>query len=145
MTPRRLPVRQLPVVLPPLPDELLSSWVGRQASFYGVPSGLLVRHYGLDATSLRVLDLKLSSYDQRQLAHLLRNDPYVIRNMTQSRGRSHPAGLIATMRPMQVCRRCSTGHGAETATRGARLRSWMEGRHHVAAVRDAGAAKHSPF
>ncbi len=127
MTPRRLPVRQLPVVLPPLPDELLSSWIGRHASFYGVTGGCLVRHYALDATSLRALDLKLTLYDQRKLAHLLRYDPYLIRNMTQSRGRSHPAWLIATMRPMQVCRRCSTHHGAETATRGARLRSWMEG------------------
>lgn len=127
MIPRRLPVRQLPVVLPPLPDELLSSWIGRHASFYGVTGGRLVRHYALEATSLRALDLKPTLCDQRQLAHLLRCDPYVIQEMTQSRGRSHPAGLIATMRPMQVCRRCSTRHGAETATRGARLRSWMEG------------------
>jgi len=127
VTPRRLPIRQLPVVLPPLADELLSSWIGRHASFYGVTGGRLLRHYALEATSLRELDLKLASHDQRQLAHLLRYDPYVIRSMTQSRGRSHPAGLIATMRPMQVCRRCSTRHWAESATHGARLRSWMEG------------------
>jgi hypothetical protein len=28
--------KQLPVVLPPVPDELLSSWIARHAAFYGV-------------------------------------------------------------------------------------------------------------
>jgi hypothetical protein len=36
MISRRLPVRQLPVVLPLLADELLSSWINRHAGFYGV-------------------------------------------------------------------------------------------------------------
>ncbi len=85
MTARHLPVRQLPVVLPPVADELLSSWIGRHASFYGVAGGRLLRHYALEADSLRELDLKLTSYDERPLAHLLRYDPHVIRNMMQSR------------------------------------------------------------
>lgn len=127
MISRRLPVRQLPVVLPPLADELLSSWINRHASFYGVTGGHLLRHYSLEAASLRDLDLNLTSYDQRQLAHLFRYDPRAIRNMTQSPGRPRPPGLIATSRPMQVCRRCITRHRGELATRGARLRSWMEG------------------
>jgi hypothetical protein len=114
-------------MLPPLADELLSSWIGRHASFYGVSGGRLLRHYALEAASLRELDLKLTSHDQRRLAHLLRYDPYVIRNMMQSRGWSHPAGLIATIRTIQVCRRCSIRHWAASATCGARLRSWMEG------------------
>jgi hypothetical protein len=61
------------------------------------------------------------------LAHVLHCDPYVIGKMTQSQGRSCPVGLIASMRPMQVCRRCSIRHSAEPTARGARLRSWMEG------------------
>jgi len=125
--PCRLPARQLPVVLPTLADELLSSWVGRHADFYGVSGGQLLRHYSLEAATLRALDLKLTSYDRCQLAHLFRYDPRAIRNMTQSRGRPQPAGLIATIRPMQVCRRCITRHRGEPATCGARLRSWMEG------------------
>lgn len=124
---RRFPVRQLPVVLPPLADELLSSWVGRHASFYGVTGGRLLRHCALEATFLRELDLKLTTYDQHRLAHVLHCDPYVIGTMTQSQGGSCPAVLIASMRPMQVCRRCSICHSAEPAGRGARLRSWMEG------------------
>jgi hypothetical protein len=123
----RLLARQLPGVLPPLADELLSSWVSRHADFYGISGGQLLRHYLLNAATLRELDLKLTSYDQRQLAYLFRYDPRAIRNMTQSRGQPRPSGLIATNRPMQVCRRCITRHRAEPATRGARLRSWMEG------------------
>ena len=119
--------RPLPVVLPPLADELLSSWVNRHASFYGVTTGRLLRHCSLEAASLRDLDLKLMSHDQRRLAHLFRYDPRMIRKMTQSRGRSLPIGLIATIRPMQVCRCCLSRHWAEPVTRGARLRNWMEG------------------
>jgi hypothetical protein len=47
--------------------------------------------------------------------------------MTQSRGGRQPAGLIATVRPMQMCRCCITRHRVEPVTCGARLRSWMEG------------------
>jgi len=120
-------VRPFPVVLPALPDELLSSWVQRHANFYGVSGGRLLRHCGLDAVSLRSLDLALTAYNQRRLAHVLRSDRRVIRKMMQSCGRSRPEGLIATDRPMQVCKRCRGRHQAEPETRGARLRSWMEG------------------
>ena len=120
-------VRQLPVVLPALPDELLSSWLHRHARFYGVSDGRLLRHCGLEFASLRTLDLALTSHDESRLGHVFRSDPRTIRKLTQSRGRSRLAGLIATDRPIQVCRRCVCGHQAELETRGARLRSWMEG------------------
>ena len=120
-------VRPLPVVLPALPDELLSSWLQRHANFYGVSGGRLLRHCGLDAVSLRSLDLTLTAYDRCQLACALRSDQRIIRRMTQSCGRSCPDALIATDRPMQVCKRCRGRHQAKPETRGARLRSWMEG------------------
>jgi hypothetical protein len=120
-------VRPFPVVLPALPDELLSSWFQRHANFYGVSGGRLLRHCGLDAVSLRSLDLALTAYNQRRLAHVLRSEQRVIRKMMQSCGRSRPEGLIATDRPIQVCKRCRGRHQAEPETRGARLRSWMEG------------------
>jgi TniQ len=120
-------VRPFPVVLPALPDELLSSWLQRHADFYGVSGGRLLRHCGLDAMSLRSLDFTLTAYNQRRLARALRSDQRVIRKMMQSCGRSRPEGLIATDRPMQVCKRCRGRHQAEPETRGARLRSWMEG------------------
>jgi hypothetical protein len=40
-------VRPFPVVLPALPDELLSSWFQRHANFYGVSGGWLLRHCAL--------------------------------------------------------------------------------------------------
>ena len=120
-------IRQLPVVLSTLPDELLSSWLGRHAHFYGVSGTHMLRHCNLEARSLRSLDLALSPYDQRHLAHAFRCDPRSIRKMTQSRDGIHPAGLIATTRPMQVCGRCVSRHRATPATSGALLRSWMEG------------------
>lgn len=120
-------IRPLPVVLSALPDELLSSWLSRHARFYGVSGGRILRHCGLDAPSLRSLDFALSPYDQRHLAHAFRCDPWSIRKMTQPRDGIHPAGLIATTRPMQMCRRCVSRHRATSATSGALLRSWMEG------------------
>ena len=50
-------VRPFPVVLPTLPDELLSSWIQRHANFYGVSGGRLLLHCGVHAVSLRSLDL----------------------------------------------------------------------------------------
>ncbi len=120
-------IRPLPVLLPPLTDELLSSWLGRHATFYRVSGVRLLRHCGVDAGSMRSIDLALSAHDQRQIARTFRTDPQALRRMTQSRGRRRPAGLIATDRPMQVCRRCVIRHDATPETRGARLRSWMEG------------------
>jgi hypothetical protein len=70
MISRRLPVRQLPVVLPPLADELLSSWINRHAVFYGVTGGHLLRHYSLEAATLREHDLNLTSCDQPIAANL---------------------------------------------------------------------------
>jgi hypothetical protein len=74
-----LSVRPLPIVHPPLADELLSSWLNRHASFYGVTGGRLLRHCSLEAASLRDLDLKLTPHDQHRLAHLFRYDPRAIR------------------------------------------------------------------
>jgi hypothetical protein len=122
-----LNVTMPPVILPALPDELLSSWLHRHAGLYGISSRRLLRHVEVDAVSLRSLDLELTAYDQHRLAHAFRSDARVIRQMMQLRGRSRPSGLIATDRPMQTCRRCIGRHQAQPELRGARLRSWMEG------------------
>jgi hypothetical protein len=127
MSAPRRHTRPLPVVLPPLADELLSSWIGRHARFCGVSGRHFLRHYGLQAASPRALDLHLTRPDRDVLSHLPRSDPRLIRRMTQWRGRHGRSRLIATVRPMQVCRRCAAHHRGDPVTRGARLRSWMEG------------------
>jgi TniQ len=125
-------VRPLPVVLPPVCDELLSSWICRHAIFYGISNVRMLRHCQSDALSPRSLDLSLTRSDQNRLAEFFRCDPRSIRRMTHFRMTRHrpdvrPPGLIATARPAQICRRCSQRHKADELTRGAQLRSWMEG------------------
>ncbi len=52
--------KQLPVILPPVPDELLSSWSARHAAFYGVSLRAMLRHADPDARSLRAADNHLT-------------------------------------------------------------------------------------
>ena len=66
------PIRPLPVILPPLADELLSSWINRHAAFVGVSCMRLLRHYRIEVSTARDLDLKLSRCDGSRLAEVLR-------------------------------------------------------------------------
>ncbi|WP_254679205.1 TniQ family protein [Celeribacter baekdonensis] len=50
----------LPVTLPPLPGELLSSWISRHAEFYCVTPLTMLRHCLPESASLRAIDLMLS-------------------------------------------------------------------------------------
>ena len=125
-SPRR-PIRPLPVILPPLADELLSSWINRHAAFVGVSGVRLLRHYHIEVASVRDLDLGLSRRHATLLADVLRCSPHLIRNMTQSRGGRVRSRLVAIGQPTQICRPCAHRHAADALTRGTRLRSWMEG------------------
>ena len=127
MRPGQQPIRPLPVILPPLTDELLSSWINRHAAFIGVNGMRLLRHYRIDVPAVRDLDLELSRCDGSKLAEALRCSPQVLRNMTQSRGGRVRSGLVAIRQPTQICRPCAVRHSANSVTRNARLRSWMEG------------------
>ena len=115
------------MILPPLLDELLSSWISRQAAFVGLSCGRLLRHYNIEVQSVRDLDLSLSRYHAAMLAQVLRCSPHLIRNMTQSRGGRVRSRLVAIGQPPQICRTCTRRHASNALTRGARLRSWMEG------------------
>ena len=127
MSSRRRQVRPLPVVLPPLADELLSSWIDRHAAFVGVSGLRLLRHCHIEVKSVRDLDLKLTRSDAGVLAEVLRCSPHLIRNMTQSYGGRVRSRLVAIRRPLQICKPCARRHDAHPVTRGARLRNWMEG------------------
>jgi hypothetical protein len=120
-------IRPLPVILAPLADELLSSWINRHAAFIGVSGMRLLRHYRIEVPTVRDLDLQLSRCDGSKLAEALRCSPHVLRNMMQSRGGRVRSGLVAIRQPTQICRPCAVRHGANSVTRDAQLRSWMEG------------------
>ncbi len=125
--PYRQAIRPLPVILPPLVDELLSSWINRHAAFLGVSGGRLLRHYTIEVPSVRDLDLSLSRRHAALLADVLRCSPHLIRNMTQSRGGRVRSRLVAVRQPSQICRACAHHHAINVVTHGTRLRSWMEG------------------
>lgn len=127
MTHHRQRIRPLPVILPPLADELLSSWVSRHAAFVGVSATLFLRHYHIDVRTARDLDVRLSPDDRTRLADVLRCAPHLVHNMTQSRGGKVRSRLVAVRQRSQFCRACARRHAANRPTRGAWLRSWMEG------------------
>lgn len=124
---RRQQVRPLPVILPPLRDELLSSWVNRHAAFVGISSVLFLRHCHIDVPTVRDLDLRLTRRHGTLLAEILRCSPHLVRNMTQSRGGRVRSDLVAIRQPAQFCPACARRHATNPVTHGTLLRSWMEG------------------
>ncbi|MGT2467696.1 TniQ family protein (plasmid) [Mesorhizobium atlanticum] len=101
-------LRQLPVRLPPYPDELLSSWINRHASFYAVPPLVVLRHCLPHAPSLRAADLDLGNDEIIRLANMFSSEPAVVRRMTFTNVAQSSHRLIAT-RPVQCCTNCSPG------------------------------------
>ncbi|MCO6392429.1 MULTISPECIES: TniQ family protein [Phyllobacteriaceae] len=102
------PPRQLPVRLPPYPDELLSSWISRHAAFYAVPPLVMLQHCLPEASSLRAVDLHLSGDQEVRLASIFAAKPAVLRRMTFINVPKSSHRLIAA-RPAQTCARCSPG------------------------------------
>jgi hypothetical protein len=123
----RRKIRPLPVILPPLIDELLSSWINRHAAFIGISGMRLLRHSDIEVQAVRDLDLTLTAHHAVLLAEIFRSSPYLIRSMAQSRHGTMRNELLAINQPSQICPPCSNVHAANFVTRGARLRSWMEG------------------
>ncbi|WBK02386.1 TniQ family protein [Methylocystis parvus] len=106
MTPKLPHCDQLPVVLPPLTDELLSSWIHRHATFYDVPPLAMLRHC-LDAiSSLRAVDLVLTDEQASRVASMFRTDAANVRRMSLSNILPKSCRLIAA-KPMQFCAACA--------------------------------------
>ena len=106
--------RQLPVRLPPVADELLSSWISRHAAFYAVPPLVMLRHCLPEVPSLRAADLHLSGDQVIRLANIFSIEPAVVRRMTFTNVAQSSHRLIAA-RPLQSCAKCSPGHTEPSA------------------------------
>ena len=76
--------KQLPVVLPPVPDEILSSWIARHAAFYGISLQAMLRHADPDARSLSSENAHLTQNLGELLAHIFRSEAVNLRRMTLS-------------------------------------------------------------
>jgi TniQ protein len=108
---------QLPVVLPPAFDELLSSWIGRHAAFYGVRPTDMLRYIFPEPPSLRALDLHLTEDQANGIAHVFRADPVAISNMTLGNIAATVSRMLAA-RAIQCCEKCLDGRKSNTIRRG---------------------------
>ena len=118
--------RPLPVVLAPTPDELLSSWLRRHASFYGLTEPALISWLGLQVKLLRTLDIRLGLNQIARIVDRFRTDPRAIVEMTHTLLPAEFAPLAHTGKARQFCRTCWKRHSVE-GDNGAVLKSWFEG------------------
>lgn len=97
----------LPVTLPPLPGELLSSWISRHAVFYGVTPLTMLRHCLPEAASLRAIDLTLSIDQANKIAQMFSIRSKAARGMSFAESPKAAHRFIAKT-PMQHCVHCSS-------------------------------------
>ncbi len=97
--------RQLPVVLPPATDELLSSWCHRHANFYGVSPLALPRHCLVDVASLPAIDLRLSAEQASRIGCAFRTNAIDVQRMTLA-NISPKCRALVSARPIQFCADC---------------------------------------
>jgi hypothetical protein len=96
----------LPVRLPPFPDELLSSWITRNAAFYDVPPIVLLKHAAPGIRSLSAADNHLSDDQARALGAVFRMEADAILAMTFAQCPPAMRAMISC-RPLQTCERCA--------------------------------------
>lgn len=107
MRTERSPTRRLPVILPSVADEILSSWIDRHAAFYGVPPLTMLRHSLPTISSLRSGDLHLTDEQAIHLGGSFAADPKIVREMSLARIAPALHRLIAAG-PMQFCPNCAS-------------------------------------
>lgn len=96
---------RLPVTLPPLRGELLSSWISRHADFYGVTPLTMLRHGLPEAMSFRAIDLSLTKAQANQIAGMFGVNPKVVRDKSFA-GAPKAAHRFIAKSPVQHCARC---------------------------------------
>ena len=117
--------RPLPVVLRPVADELLSSWLVRHAAYYGVTGSFFAKWLMLGTRNLSVLDHRLGLAQVARLSEKLRCDPITLIAMTFVDAPGRSAELICRNRAPQICRACADRHAREGAS-GAIPKHWRK-------------------
>ncbi len=107
--------RPLPVVLKPVLDELLSSWLGRHAAYYGVTGPFLANWLMLGTSNLSALDYRLSLSQVARLSEKLRCDPISLIGMTFVDTFGRYSDIICRGRVPQICRPCADRFTQENA------------------------------
>ena len=119
------PDKPLPVVLKPVLDELLSSWLGRHAAYYGVTGPFLANWLILGTSKLSALDYRLSLPQVARLSEKLRCDPISLLRMTFADTLGRYSDIICRGRVPQICRPCADRFAQENAA-DAVLKHWRE-------------------
>jgi hypothetical protein len=117
--------KSLPVVLKPVADELLSSWLGRHATYYGVTGPFLAKWLMLGTRNLSALDHRLGMAQVACLSKKLRCDPMALIAMTYVAAPGLFADMICRGRVPQICRPCAERHAREGAC-GAVPKHWRK-------------------
>ena len=117
--------RPLPVVLRPVADELLSSWLVRHAAYYGVTGSFFAEWLMLGTRNLSILDHRLGLAQVTRLSEKLRCDPVTLIAMTFVDAPGRSAELICRGRATQICRACADRHAREGAS-GAVPKHWRK-------------------
>ena len=119
------PRRPLPVVVKPVNDELLSSWLPRLARFYGVEPTTLLSHMGIAPTAhLRGIDFAPPPEVKDRLAWRLRTTPFKIQRHCHAGRAAWPFDIVNMYKPKLPCPMCARPAGAAAKT-GIRSRSWF--------------------
>ena len=117
--------RPLPVVLRPVADELLSSWLVRHAAYYGVTASFFAQWLMLGTRNLSALDHRLGLGQVARLSEKFRCDPITLIGMTFVDAPGRSAELICRGRAPQICRTCADRHAREGAS-GAVPKHWRK-------------------
>ena len=117
--------RTLPVVLKPIADELLSSWLARHAAYYGVTGPFFAKWLMLGTSNLSALDHRLGLAQLTCLSEKFRCDPVTLIAMTFIDAPAGSSELICRNRAPQICRPCADRHAREGAS-GAVPKHWRK-------------------
>jgi len=99
--------KPLPVILKPVPDEQLSSWLSRHATFYGMPPIEFFRRLTENSAipNIRAVDKGLTDADATKLGSFLHCDQSQIQRMTHS-DLANGARWFLSQKPIQTCNPC---------------------------------------
>jgi hypothetical protein len=118
--------RPLPVVLRARPDEVLSSWLARHATYYGVARRRLMSACPHHPWKLSITRCRWRSRQQIVLAGFFRCEPAKIAAMSHVSVRADLRRLVRRSVPLQQCLNCASSAELANAP-GAVGRSWMQG------------------
>jgi hypothetical protein len=117
--------RPLPVVLKPVDDELLSSWLARHAAYYGVSKPFFAKWLMPGTRNLSLLDYRLGLAQVARLSEKLQCDPIALIAMTFVDPPAGTGELICRNRAPQICWPCADRHARYGAS-GAVPRHWRK-------------------